>query len=51
MLLSSAPVQYSSYIIHVSQIGEERTEIGQLRIVRIVEPATNRNGIVWVEDV
>lgn len=44
-------VENASHIVHGSEVGQERTEIRQFGVVRVVEPGRDGNGIVRMEDV
>lgn len=44
-------VEDASHIVHGSEVGQERTEIRQFGIVRVVEPGRDGNGIVRMENV
>ena len=44
-------IKYSTYVIDVDEVAQERAEIHQLRIVGVVEPRRDGDGIVGVENV
>jgi len=46
-----AAVENATDVIDCSQIGEEWAQIGELRVVRIVEPGRDWDGVVRVEDI
>ena len=48
---SNRPVQHASDIRDRRQVGEERAEIGQLGVMRIVEPGRDWDRVVGVENV
>ena len=44
-------VEHAADVVHLLQVGQERAQVRQLRVVRVVEPGRDGHGVVRVEDV
>lgn len=47
----NSKIQHPAHIVHRAQVLQERTEVRQLGVVRVVEPRRDGHGVVRVEDV
>lgn len=48
---SKTAIKHGTHVVHLAQVIQEGAKVGKLGIVRVVEPATDRNRIVRMEDV
>ena len=44
-------IQNAPHIVDMTEIGQEGTEVGQFRIMRVVEPRRYGDGVVGVENI
>lgn len=44
-------IEYASHVLRAREVFEERTQVGEFRVVWVVEPRRHRYSVVRVEDV
>jgi hypothetical protein len=49
--LSPCAVEHASDVVDDGEVGEERDEVRQLCVVRVVEPRRDRDRVIRMEDV